>query len=56
MDTKTYRVKVGTPNLKINRELLEKRALGLGLLPSSIEELTDQELDRLVMLQELKDY
>ncbi len=56
MDTKSYRVSVGNPNIVINRKDYEEKALLLGLSESTMEELSDSELQRWVTLKELKDY
>ena len=56
MDTKDFKVFAGSPNIVINRKELIERALEVGVTEAQLEELTDAELDRLVMFKELKDY
>lgn len=54
MDTKNYRVSVGSPNIMLNRRELELRAQKLGMSESLIEELNDTELNHQVTLRELQ--
>ncbi|CAH9014295.1 hypothetical protein VP424E501_P0188 [Vibrio phage 424E50-1] len=58
MDTKRYRVIVGDNWKRVDslRSDLIKRAIAVGMIESSIEELTTSELEKLVMFKELKDY
>lgn len=49
-------ITAGTSNVDINRPALEERAKLVGVTQNQLEELSDQELDRLVTLLELKDY
>lgn len=53
MNTKSYRVKVGSPNIVIDKGTLEKRARAIGVTENQIEELSLAELDRLVTMKEL---
>ena len=53
MNTKNYRVSVGSPNIILNRRELELRAQKLGMPESLIEELNDTELNHQVTLREL---
>lgn len=53
MNTKDYRVSVGSPNTILNRRELELRAEKLGMSESLIEELNDTELNHQVTLREL---
>lgn len=53
MNTKSYRVKVGSPNIVIDKGALEKRARAIGVTENQIEELSLAELDRLVTMKEL---
>lgn len=57
MDTKEFKVTVGSNWERVHslREELVKRALKVGMIESSIEELTDSELERLVISKELKE-
>ena len=48
--------KVGTPNIKLNRDELIVRAKVVGFTENQLEELTTEELNHLVTLKELKDY
>ena len=54
MDTKTYQTSAGTPNIVLNREDLEKRALLVGMSELLVEELSDTELEKQVIFRELK--
>ncbi len=56
MNTHEFKVTAGTTNCIINRHDLEERARIAGVTDNQIEILTDAELDRLVMMKELKDY
>ncbi len=58
MNTKEYRVVVGSNWERVTslRQDLIKRAIALGMIESSIEELTNTELEKLVTFKELKDY
>lgn len=49
-------VTVGTPNIKLNRENLIERGRNINLTEHQLEELTNEELSRLITLKELKDY
>lgn len=52
MDTKSYQVKVGLPNIVIDPYTLKKRARDIGVTENQIEELSLTELDRLVLAKE----
>lgn len=54
METKTYRVKVGNPNIILNRRELELRARKINMSETLIEELSDTELSHQVTLRELQ--
>ncbi len=58
MNTKEYQVVVGSNWERVTslRQDLIKRAIALGMIESSIEELTNTELEKLVTFKELKDY
>ncbi len=58
MNTKEYQVIVGSNWERVTslRQDLIKRAIALGMIESSIEELTNTELEKLVTFRELKDY
>ncbi len=49
-------VTVGKPNIKLKREVLIKRGRLVGLPENQLKELTDEELNHLITLIELKDY
>jgi len=53
MNTKNYRVSVGSPNIILNRRELELRAQEIGMPEGLIEELNDTELNHQVTLREL---
>ena len=42
---------VGKPNIQVNRKLVEEEALLLNIPERQIEELSDQELERLVSIK-----
>lgn len=54
MDTKSYRVTVGSPNIVLDKSALLKRAKKVGMTENQIEELSLTELERLVTLKELQ--
>ncbi len=58
MNTKGFKVVVGSNWERVTslRQDLIKRAIALGMIESSIEELTNTELEKLVTFKELKDY
>lgn len=53
MKTREYRVSVGNPNIRINRQDYEELAVILGMHPDNIEEFTDSELQRIVVFKQL---
>lgn len=54
MNTKSYRVSVGSANIILNRRELELRAHKIGMSENLIEELSDTELNHQVTLRELQ--
>ena len=58
MNTNEFKVVVGSNwerGASFRSDLI-RRAIALGMIESNIEELTDAELEKIVMFKELKDY